>query len=71
MKFPLIGLHILDYFTYLPPRGSCGLAAYIEALKSAPSQVKLLFIYVTIKLWKLLKKSYIIYQNVLHLISFH
>jgi len=49
MKFPLIGLHILDYLTYLPPKGSCGLAAYIEALKSGPSQVKLLYIYVTIK----------------------
>ncbi|RLU25125.1 hypothetical protein DMN91_003217 [Ooceraea biroi] len=41
MKFPLIGLHILDYFTYMPPKGSCGLAAYIEALRSGPSQTRL------------------------------
>ncbi|XP_011870467.1 PREDICTED: uncharacterized protein LOC105563463 isoform X2 [Vollenhovia emeryi] len=41
IKFALIGLHFLDYFTYMPPKGSCGLAAYIEALKSGPSQTKL------------------------------
>ncbi|XP_012522846.1 uncharacterized protein LOC105828849 [Monomorium pharaonis] len=41
MKFALIGLHFLDYFTYVPPKGSCGLAAYIEALKSGPSQTRL------------------------------
>ncbi|XP_072751184.1 uncharacterized protein [Anoplolepis gracilipes] len=41
MKFVLIGLHLLDYLTYMPPRGSCGLAAYIEAVKSSPSQTKL------------------------------
>ncbi|XP_011162482.2 uncharacterized protein LOC105197692 [Solenopsis invicta] len=41
IKFALIGLHFLDYFTYVPPKGSCGLAAYIEALKSGPSQTRL------------------------------
>ncbi|XP_011266190.1 uncharacterized protein LOC105257329 [Camponotus floridanus] len=41
MKFILIGLHFLDYLTYMPPRGSCGLAAYIEAAKSTPTQTKL------------------------------
>ncbi|XP_018353413.1 PREDICTED: uncharacterized protein LOC108755104 [Trachymyrmex septentrionalis] len=44
MKFALIGLHFLDYFTFVPPKGSCGLAAYIEALKSGPSQTKLEYI---------------------------
>lgn len=39
MKFILIGLHFLDYLTYMLPRGSCGLAAYIEAVKSTPTQV--------------------------------
>ncbi|XP_011707638.1 PREDICTED: uncharacterized protein LOC105462624 [Wasmannia auropunctata] len=41
IKFALIGLHFLDYFTYVPPKGSCGLTAYIEALKSGPSQTRL------------------------------
>ncbi|XP_018406013.1 PREDICTED: uncharacterized protein LOC108782283, partial [Cyphomyrmex costatus] len=41
MKLVLIGLHFLDYFTFVPPKGSCGLATYIEALKSGPSQTKL------------------------------
>ncbi|XP_012215404.1 uncharacterized protein [Linepithema humile] len=41
MKFTLIGLHFLDYLTYLPPKGSCGLAAYIESLESGPLQTKL------------------------------
>jgi len=44
MKFALIGLHFLDYFTFVPPKGSCGLAAYIEALKSGPSQVRYRYI---------------------------
>ncbi|KAG5348235.1 PAXB1 protein, partial [Acromyrmex charruanus] len=44
MKFVLIGLHFLDYFTFVPPKGSCGLAAYIEALKFGPSQTKLEYI---------------------------
>ncbi|KAL6253497.1 hypothetical protein P5V15_015343 [Pogonomyrmex californicus] len=41
VKFALIGLHFLDYFTYVPPKGSCGIAAYLEALKSGPSQTRL------------------------------
>ncbi|KAL0100276.1 hypothetical protein PUN28_019574 [Cardiocondyla obscurior] len=41
IKFALIGLHLLDYFTYVPPKGSCGLAAYVEVLKSGPSQTRL------------------------------
>ncbi|XP_050462195.1 uncharacterized protein LOC126857111 [Cataglyphis hispanica] len=41
MKFVLIGLHFLDYLTYMSPRGSCGIAAYVEAVKSEPSQTKL------------------------------
>ncbi|XP_029165191.1 uncharacterized protein LOC114936229 [Nylanderia fulva] len=40
-KFVLLGLHLLDYLTYMPPSGSCGLAAYIETVKSTPSQIKL------------------------------
>ncbi|XP_011154887.1 uncharacterized protein LOC105192439 [Harpegnathos saltator] len=41
MQFALIGLHLLDYLTYMPPKGSCGLAAYIEALDPTPSETKL------------------------------
>ncbi|XP_014475055.1 PREDICTED: uncharacterized protein LOC106744646 [Dinoponera quadriceps] len=41
MQFALIGLHFLDYLTYMPPKGSCGLAVYIEALDSRPSQTRL------------------------------
>ncbi|XP_015599682.1 uncharacterized protein LOC107269863 [Cephus cinctus] len=26
----MLGTHVVDYFTYVPPGGSCGLAAYIE-----------------------------------------
>ncbi|XP_032680145.1 uncharacterized protein LOC116848315 [Odontomachus brunneus] len=41
IRFVLIGLHFLNYLSYMPPKGSCGLTAYIEALDSRPSQTKL------------------------------
>lgn len=43
VRFALAGLHFWDYFNYLPPKGSCGVAAYIEALKSTSSQTKLAY----------------------------
>lgn len=30
MKIVLAAVHLLDYFTYVPPKGSCGLTVYVE-----------------------------------------
>ncbi|KAG8040663.1 hypothetical protein G9C98_002659 [Cotesia typhae] len=42
-KLLLLGIHFLDYFSYVPPRGSCGVALYIEPSNIQPSEVKLEF----------------------------
>ncbi|CAL7948266.1 unnamed protein product [Xylocopa violacea] len=40
LEFALTALHFLDYCTYVPPKGSCGLAAYISTIDSQRTQVK-------------------------------
>ncbi|XP_057323031.1 uncharacterized protein LOC130666240 [Microplitis mediator] len=42
-KLLLLGIHFLDYFSYVPPRGSCGVAIYIEPSNIQPSEVKFEF----------------------------
>ncbi|KAK2579022.1 hypothetical protein KPH14_002816 [Odynerus spinipes] len=45
MKVILVAVHLLDYFTYVPPKGSCGLAAYVEPYNSLEkTQVKLEYV---------------------------
>ncbi|XP_066593012.1 vitellogenin-5 [Prorops nasuta] len=43
VRFPLIGFHLFDYLTYLPYKGSCGLAAYMESF-DVHSEVKLEYV---------------------------
>ncbi|XP_015117477.1 uncharacterized protein LOC107041422 [Diachasma alloeum] len=40
-RFPLMGIHLLDYLSYVPPSGSCGLSVYIEPFNIQPSEVRL------------------------------
>ncbi|XP_076676903.1 vitellogenin-5 isoform X2 [Andrena cerasifolii] len=40
LQFALTALHFLDYCTYVPPKGSCGLAAYISTIDTKRSQVR-------------------------------
>ena len=35
----LLGLHLFDYLSYVPPAGSCGLEAYIEPISTQSSEV--------------------------------
>ncbi|XP_017765465.1 PREDICTED: uncharacterized protein LOC108554635 [Eufriesea mexicana] len=44
MEFALTALHFLDYCTYVPPKGSCGLAAYISTIDAQRTQVKLEYV---------------------------
>ncbi|KOC70286.1 Vitellogenin-6, partial [Habropoda laboriosa] len=44
LEFALTALHFLDYCTYVPPKGSCGLAAYISTIDAERTQVKFEFI---------------------------
>ncbi|KAK0168827.1 hypothetical protein PV327_002594 [Microctonus hyperodae] len=39
-RAPLLALHFLDYFSYVPPKGSCGMAVHIEPSNIQPSEVK-------------------------------
>ncbi|XP_047354225.1 uncharacterized protein LOC124950864 isoform X1 [Vespa velutina] len=42
MKIILATVHLLDYFTYVPPKGSCGLTIYVEPSDAlVQTQVKL------------------------------
>ncbi|XP_033211866.1 uncharacterized protein LOC117169551 isoform X2 [Belonocnema kinseyi] len=41
IEFILMGIHYVDYFTYVPPRGSCGVVAHIEPISSHSTEVKL------------------------------
>ncbi|XP_017876855.1 uncharacterized protein LOC108623080 isoform X1 [Ceratina calcarata] len=41
LEFAFTALHFLDYCTYVPPKGSCGVAAYISTLDAQRTQVKL------------------------------
>ncbi|KAF7992158.1 hypothetical protein HCN44_001483 [Aphidius gifuensis] len=43
-KWPLLAAHLFDYFSYVPPKGSCGLAVYIDPSNIQPSEVKFEFI---------------------------
>ncbi|XP_076475209.1 vitellogenin-4 isoform X2 [Bombus vancouverensis nearcticus] len=38
LEFALTALHFLDYYTYVPPKGSCGLAAYISTIDAQRTQ---------------------------------
>ncbi|XP_011307083.1 uncharacterized protein [Fopius arisanus] len=40
-RIPLMGIHLLDYLTYVSPSGSCGLSFYIEPVNIQPSEVRL------------------------------
>ncbi|XP_043675802.1 vitellogenin-like isoform X2 [Vespula pensylvanica] len=41
MKIVLAAVHLLDYFTYVPPKGSCGLTVYVEPFDAlVQTQVK-------------------------------
>ncbi|XP_053999528.1 vitellogenin-3 isoform X1 [Hylaeus anthracinus] len=40
LQFALTALHFLDYYTYVPPKGSCGLAAYISTIDTQRTQVR-------------------------------
>lgn len=42
LEFALTALHFLDYYTYVPPKGSCGLAAYISTIDAQRTQVSIL-----------------------------
>ncbi|XP_034189310.1 uncharacterized protein LOC117608379 isoform X1 [Osmia lignaria lignaria] len=44
LQFALTALHFLDYYTYIPPKGSCGLAAYISTIDTTRTQVKFEYI---------------------------
>ncbi|XP_033196752.1 vitellogenin-4 isoform X1 [Bombus vancouverensis nearcticus] len=44
LEFALTALHFLDYYTYVPPKGSCGLAAYISTIDAQRTQVKFEYI---------------------------
>ncbi|XP_043523814.1 uncharacterized protein LOC122535938 isoform X2 [Frieseomelitta varia] len=44
LEFALTALHFLDYCTYVPPKGSCGLAAYISTIDAQRTQVKFEYI---------------------------
>nr|XP_033331967.1 vitellogenin-4 [Megalopta genalis] len=44
LQFALTALHFLDYYTYVPPKGSCGLAAYISTIDSQRTQVRFEYI---------------------------
>ncbi|XP_012277416.2 vitellogenin-3 [Orussus abietinus] len=36
----LLGLHLIDYFTYIPPKGSCGVEVYIEPYDLQSTEVR-------------------------------
>ncbi|XP_076235711.1 uncharacterized protein LOC143180071 [Calliopsis andreniformis] len=40
LQFAFTALHFLDYCTYVPPKGSCGLAAYISTIDTTRTQVR-------------------------------
>ncbi|XP_076394577.1 vitellogenin isoform X2 [Megachile rotundata] len=40
LQFAFTALHFLDYYTYIPPKGSCGLAAYISTIDTTHTQVR-------------------------------
>ncbi|CAK9803774.1 vit-6 [Anthophora quadrimaculata] len=44
LEFAFTALHFLDYCTYVPPKGSCGLAAYISTINAERTQVKFEFV---------------------------
>ncbi|XP_076176627.1 uncharacterized protein LOC143151413 isoform X2 [Ptiloglossa arizonensis] len=44
LQFALTARHFLDYYTYIPPKGSCGLAAYISTIDTERTQVRLEYI---------------------------
>lgn len=44
LEFALTALHFLDYCTYVPPKGSCGIAAYINTIDVQRTQVKFEYI---------------------------
>ncbi|XP_043259379.1 uncharacterized protein LOC122401364 [Colletes gigas] len=44
LQFALTALHFLDYYTYVPPKGSCGLAAYISTIDTKRTQVRFEYI---------------------------
>lgn len=44
-RAPLLALHFLDYFSYVPPKGSCGVAVHIEPSNIQPSEVIYLISY--------------------------
>ncbi|XP_076650819.1 vitellogenin-5 isoform X2 [Halictus rubicundus] len=44
LQFALTALHFLDYYTYVPPKGNCGLAAYISTIDTQRTQVRFEYI---------------------------
>ncbi|XP_058799949.1 uncharacterized protein LOC131669231 isoform X2 [Phymastichus coffea] len=40
LEVVLLGLHIFDYLSYVPPSGSCGLEAYLKPISALSSEVK-------------------------------
>ncbi|XP_043280856.1 uncharacterized protein [Venturia canescens] len=43
-RLPLLIAHFLDFFTYVPPKGSCGFSIYVEPGSLNPSEVKLEYV---------------------------
>ncbi|XP_011495960.1 PREDICTED: uncharacterized protein LOC105360685 [Ceratosolen solmsi marchali] len=40
LEIVLLGLHFFDYFSYVPPSGSCGLEVYIEPISTQSSEIR-------------------------------
>ncbi|XP_051171445.1 uncharacterized protein LOC127288178 isoform X1 [Leptopilina boulardi] len=41
MQFILMGMHYIDYFSYVPPRGSCGILGHFEPTNLYSTEVKI------------------------------
>lgn len=63
LEFALTALHFLDYCTYVPPKGSCGIAAYINTIDVQRTLVSILMCSILMLLYiliinKIIKKKY-------------